>query len=83
MEPDSCRGLDHPKFKVNRRSIRDRLIMTFLITKLKAKIRHKKNATGNTCEETELNQALEEIMTGEVYEKRKKERNTGKVLWNV
>ena len=63
-------GLDHPKFKVNRRSIRDRLIMTFLITKLKAKIRHKKNATGNTCEETELNQALEEITTGEVYEKK-------------
>ena len=44
--------------------------MTFLITKLKAKIRHKKNATGNTCEETELNQALEEITTGEVYEKK-------------
>ena len=52
----------------------------------KVKICQEKNATGITCEETELNQALEEIMTGEVYEKRKKEqleRNTGKVLWNV
>ena len=60
--------------------------MTFLITMHKPKIRNKKNATGISCEETELNQALEEIMTGEVYEKRKKEqleRNTGKVLWNV
>ena len=55
-------GLDHPKFKVNRRSIRDRLIMTFLITMHKAKIRHKKSATGITCEEIELNQALEEII---------------------
>ena len=35
-------GLDHPKFKDNRRSIRDRLIMTFVITMHKAKIRHKK-----------------------------------------
>ena len=36
MEPDSCRGLDHPKFKVNKRSMRDKL--TLLITKHKAKI---------------------------------------------
>ena len=54
--------LDHPKFKVNKRSIRGRLTMTFLITMHKAKIRQEKNATGITWEETELNQTLEEII---------------------
>ena len=53
-------GLDHPKFKVNKRSVKDRL--TLLITKHKAKIRQEENATGITCEETELDQALEEII---------------------
>ena len=56
-------GLDHPKFKVNKRSVRDRL--TLLITKHKAKIRQEKNASGITCEETELDQALEEIIDKE------------------
>ena len=52
-------GLDHPKLKVNKRSMRDR--RTLLITMHEAKIRGlEKNATGITCEETELNQALEE-----------------------
>ena len=37
-------GLDHPKFKVNKRSIRDR--QTLLITKYKAKIHQEENATG-------------------------------------
>ena len=36
--------------------------MTFLITMQKAKVRQEKNATGITWEETELNQALEEII---------------------
>ena len=49
-------GLDHPKFKVNKRSMRDRL--TLLITKHKAKIRQEENATGITCKETELDLAL-------------------------
>ena len=41
-------GLDHPKFKVNKRSIRGRLTITFLITMHKVKIRQEKNATGIT-----------------------------------
>ena len=61
----------------------------------KEKIRQEKNATGITCEETELNQALEEIIEKENLadekaprqrKKRKKEHlesNTGKALWNV
>ena len=62
----------------------------------KAKIRQEKNDTGITCEETELNQALEEIIEKEHLadekaprqrkKKRKKkqlESNTGKALWNV
>ena len=53
-------GLDHPKFKVNKRSPKDRL--TLLITKHKAKISQEENATGITCEETELDQSLEEII---------------------
>ena len=56
-------GLDQPKFKVNRRSVRDRL--TLLITKYKAKIRQEENASGIACEETELDQALEEIIDKE------------------
>ena len=53
-------GLDHPKFKVNKRSIRDRL--TLLITKHKAKIHQEENGTAVTCEETELDQALQDII---------------------
>ena len=56
-------GLDHPKFKVNKKSVRDRL--TLLITKYKAKIRQEENASGIDCEETELDQALEEIIDKE------------------
>ena len=59
MDPDMS-GLDHPKFKVNKRSIRVRL--TLLITKHKEKIRQEQNATVITCEETELDQALEDII---------------------
>ena len=65
MEPDSCNlsGHDHPKFKVNKRPARDRL--TLLINKRKAKMRQEKNACGITCEETKLDQALEEIIDKE------------------
>ena len=56
-------GLDHPKFKVNKRSVRDRL--TLLITKHKAKMRQEENASGIDCEETELDQAIEEIIDKE------------------
>ena len=56
-------ALDHPKFKVKKRSMRDR--RTLLITKHKAKMRQEENATGITCEETELDQALEEILDKE------------------
>ena len=50
-------GLDQ---NVNKRSMRDRL--TLLITKNKAKIRQVEDATGITCEETELDQAFEDII---------------------
>ena len=53
-------GLDHPKFTVNKRSVRDRL--TLLIIKHKAKMRQEENASGVTCEETELDRALEEVI---------------------
>ena len=56
-------GLDHPRFKVNKRSVRDRL--TLLITKYKAKVRKEKNASGISCVELELDQALEEIIDKE------------------
>ncbi|XP_044179772.1 capping protein inhibiting regulator of actin dynamics-like [Acropora millepora] len=56
-------GLDHPRFKFSKRSVRDRL--TLLITKYKAKIRKEENASGISCEETELDQALEEIIDKE------------------
>ena len=59
MEPDNCKP-DHPKFKVNKRSMRDRL--TLLITEHKAKIRQEENVAGITCKEIELNPALEEII---------------------
>ena len=56
-------GLDHPRFKVNKRSVRDRL--TLLITKYKAKVHKEENASGISCEESELDQALEEIIDKE------------------
>ena len=42
--PVNLSGLYHPKFKVNKRSMRDRL--TLLITKYKAQINQEENATG-------------------------------------
>ena len=76
-------GLDHPKIKVNKRSMRDRL-PTLLITKHNAKIGQEENATGITCElETELVQALEEITdrkswpTKKGSEVKKKEKEEG------
>ena len=56
-------GLDHPKVKVSKRSARDGV--NLLITKHKAKIRQEENASGIVCEETELDQALEEIIDKE------------------
>ena len=56
-------GLDHAKFKVNNRSVRDRL--TLLITKHKTEMRQEEKAPGITREETELDQALEEIIDKE------------------
>lgn len=54
---------DHPKFKVNKRSVRDRL--TLLQTKYKAKIRQEERASGIDCDETDLDRALEEIINKE------------------
>ena len=42
--PVNLSGLDHPKFKVNKRATRDSGL-TLLITKHKAKIRQLENAT--------------------------------------
>ena len=42
--PVNLSGLDHPKFKVNKRATRDSRL-TLLITKHKAKIRQLENAT--------------------------------------
>ena len=87
-------GLDHPKFRVNKRSVRDRL--TLLITKHKAKMSQEENASGIDCEETELDQAIEEIIDKEKLadekslEAKKKEKEEKaaaeehrKALWNV
>ena len=57
--------------------------LTLRITKHKAKIRYEENATGITCEEAELVQALEEIIdrksrpTKKSSEVKKKEREEG------
>ena len=51
--------LDHPKFKVNKRFVRDR--QTLLIPSIKQKCAHEENAAGITYEKTKQDQALEEI----------------------
>ena len=53
----------HPKFKVSKRSVRDRL--TLLQQKYKAKMRTEEAASGIDCEETKLDKALEEIIEKE------------------
>ena len=45
-------SLDHPRFKVSKRSVRDRL--TLLITQYKAKVCIEQNAFGISCQESEL-----------------------------
>ena len=64
-------GLDHTKFKVNKRSARNRL--TMLITKHKAKMRQEEKASGITCEETKLDQALEEIIDKKLVDEKSSE----------
>ena len=74
--------------------MRDKL--TLLISKHKAKMRQEEKPPGIKRDETELDQALEEIIdkeklankksSGQRNKKRKKmqlQRNTGKALWNV
>ena len=51
--------ISHPKFKVTKHSVWDRL--TLLQMRLKEKIKQGEKATGIDCEETELDRALEEI----------------------
>ena len=65
-------GLKQPTFKVSKRSVRDRL--TLLQSRFKEKIRRGEGAPGIDCEESELDQALEEILT-----KRKLLRLAGKI----
>lgn len=52
-------SVNSPKFKVSKRSVRDRF--TLLQTKYKEKIREEERASGIDCEETQLDAALEEI----------------------
>ena len=52
-------SVNSPKFKVSKRSVRDRFAM--LQTKYKEKIREEERASGIDCEETQLDAALEEI----------------------
>ena len=68
-------GPDHPKFKVNKRSMRDRL--TLLIIMHKGKIRQQKNASGIDHlqrDRTKLNQALEEIIDWRIWPTKKAPR---------
>ena len=50
---------NHPKFKVSKRSVRDRLAL--LQSRYKEKMKQEEMASGIDCEETELDRALEEI----------------------
>ena len=54
---------NHPKFKVSKRSVRDRL--TLLQSRYKEKMKREEMASGIDCEETELDRALEEIIEKE------------------
>lgn len=54
---------NHPKFKVSKRSFRDRL--TLLQSRYKEKMKREQMASGIDCEETELDRALEEIIEKE------------------
>ena len=51
--------LDHPKFKVNRRFVRDR--QTLLLPSIKQNCAKRKMPLESLYEETKLDQALEEI----------------------
>ena len=55
--------LENPKFKVSKRSVRDRL--TLLQNKFKEKMREEERASGIDCEETQLDAAVEEILDKE------------------
>lgn len=52
-------SVNSSKFKVSKRSVRDRF--TLLQTKYKEKIREEERASGIDCEETQLDAALEQI----------------------
>ena len=54
---------NHPKFKVSKHSVRDRL--TLLQSRYKEKMKREKIASGIDCEEIELDRALEEIIEKE------------------
>ena len=60
---DSLNSVNQPKFKVSKRSVRDRL--TLLLTRHKQNIRMEERAPGIDCEETEVDVALAEIIEKE------------------
>ena len=60
----SLNGTSSPKFKVSKRSVRDRL--TLLVTKYKEKTRKEEQGSGIECDdETELEMALSDIIEKE------------------
>ena len=75
MEPDSCRGLDHPKFKVNKRSMRDKL--TLLITKHKAKIHQEETSPRSRRDNWQEKLADEKTLRGKEKRKGKKSSSRG------
>ena len=64
------------RFKINKRSVRDRL--TLIQGKYKAKMRQEEAASGVECEETELDQALGEISEKEKMAEELKELSSDK-----
>ena len=57
---ESLNQIDKPKFKVNKRSVRERF--NLLAEKYKTKIRNEEKASGISPEITELDMLLEEIL---------------------
>ena len=68
-------GLRQPTFKVSKRSVRDQL--TLLQSRFKEKIRMEEGASGIDCEESEVDQVLEEITDKEKAAEAGQKENCG------
>ncbi|KAK3715489.1 hypothetical protein QZH41_002227 [Actinostola sp. cb2023] len=67
--------LSEPRFKVTKRSVRDRF--TLLQTKHKEKVRFEEGASGINCEETELDKAIAEIIEKEMESEKERNEKAG------